>query len=304
MQLRRLDPLANAGPYQKLAANPVKSFSITLAQFERMQERRPQLIVREDDSAVIGFPYRDFLEISYSFPEIEVFQARLPELFNRVTEASSKQEAPRGVLLRFRDRPNRPVAETVFWPLALDEGAQWVEMNLVAVPEQPEPDDSLEGGLHVREASESDYDAIARLDGEATGQAPLTRTGVESLVQNAKTVRLVANADGAPVGFVALRTEPGGWGVIDEFVLQEAVAASAGSLLRWSTAWLRNNGGRRARRRVMVDDAPSISLLRDAGFLPGETGIDYTRPVDPAEVTAKIEERQAHGTIIKFGDWR
>ena len=32
--------------------------------------------------------------------------------------------------------------------------------------------------------------------------------------------------------------------------------------------------------------------------------IDYTRAsVDAAEVLAAIEERQSHGTMIKFGDW-
>jgi ribosomal protein S18 acetylase RimI-like enzyme len=305
MQLRRLDPLSKAGPYQKLLANPVKSFSITEAQFERVQSTHPDLIVRDGESAVVGLPYRDYLEVHYAFADIEVFRDRLEDLFNRVTKASNKQQSPRGVLLRFRDRPNRPVAETVFWSLALDQGPQWVEMNYVAVPEQPEPENALEGGFEVREANESDYEAIARLDGEASGLPPLARAGVESIITNAKTVWVVTGSDGAAVGFVALRTEPGGWGVIDEVALQADVAGPLGKpLLAWCIAWLRNNGGRRVRRRVLVDDAASIALLREAGFLPGETGLDYTRPIDPEELKAKIEERKAHGTIIKFGDWR
>lgn len=304
MQLRRLDPLANAGPYQKLMANPIKSFSLTQAQFERVQAKRPQLIVREGEAWVVGFPYRDFLEVHYAFPEIEMFTERLVELFERVPAASNKEEAPRGVLVRFRDRPNRGVAETLFWTLALEEGPQWVEMNLVAVPEQPEPEASLEGGFQVREATAADYDTIARLDGEAHGLPALTRAGVEGLIENAKTVRVIADGAGASVGYVALRTEPGGWGVIDEWVLKPEASAGAAPLLRWCIAWLRNNGGRRIRRRLLVDDSASIALLRAAGFLPGETGLDYTRPIDPAEVKARIEERKAHGTIIKFGDWR
>jgi hypothetical protein len=305
VQLRRLDPLAKAGPYQKLVANPVKSFSITEAQYERVQAKRPELIVREGDSAVIGFPYRDFLEVHYALAEIELFRDRFEELFNKVVGASSKEEAPRGVLLRFRDRPNRMLADTVFWPLALDQGPQWVEMNFVAVPEQPEPEADLEGGFQVREASEADYEAIARIDGEANGLAPLTRGGVEGMRENAKTLQVVTGPDGAVMGFVSLRTEPGGWSVIDEMSLAaDASRELKAALLRWCVAWLRNNGGRRARRRVLVDDTESISLLRDVGFLPGETGLDYTRAIDPGEVTAKITERKSHGTIIKFGDWR
>jgi hypothetical protein len=55
---------------------------------------------------------------------------------------------------------------------------------------------------------------------------------------------------------------------------------------------------------VDLDQAADLASLRALGFTPGETGIDYTRAVDPAEVRAKIDERQAHGTLIRYGDWR
>jgi hypothetical protein len=76
-------------------------------------------------------------------------------------------------------------------------------------------------------------------------------------------------------------------------------------LLKWSVAWLRNHQGRRVRRKVYIDDTAQLNALKDLGFTPGETGLDYTRSsVDAAEVRAAIEERQSHGTMIKFGDWR
>ena len=104
-------------------------------------------MAREGEGAVIGLPLRDFLEVHYAFPDIEMFVDRFAELFERVIGASSKQEAPRGLVIAFRDRPNRPAAETVFWSVALDQGEQWVEMNLVAVPEQPVPVDEDRGRL-------------------------------------------------------------------------------------------------------------------------------------------------------------
>jgi ribosomal protein S18 acetylase RimI-like enzyme len=76
------------------------------------------------------------------------------------------------------------------------------------------------------------------------------------------------------------------------------------ALIDWSIAFLRNNGGRRIRTLVYVNDGSGLSLLREMGFTPGETGLDYTRAVDQAEIQTKIDERQAHGTLIKFGDWR
>src|SRR6266700_2675872 len=118
VQMRRLDPLANAGPYQRLLAAPVKSVSLSEAQFERVRAERPELVLFAGESTILGRPYRDSLEIHYGFPDLEVFRASFATGFERVVGASSKEEAPRGLILRFRDRPNRMSAETIFWPLA------------------------------------------------------------------------------------------------------------------------------------------------------------------------------------------
>ena len=129
MQLRRLDRLQTPDRYVRLSRNPVKSFSLTEAQYDRVTQERPYFVAREGEGAVIGLPLRDFLEVHYAFPDIEMFVDRFAELFERVIGASSKQEAPRGLVIAFRDRPNRPAAETVFWSVALDQGEQWVEMT-------------------------------------------------------------------------------------------------------------------------------------------------------------------------------
>ena len=307
VQFRRLDPLANADRWTRVGKSPVKSFTVTQAQFLRLRERRPELVVTEDESCVIGFPYRDYLDVQYGFQEVADFRDRFTDLFNKTTAASSKQEAPRGVMLSFRDRPNRALADTTFWSVLLQEGAQWVEMNRVAVPEQDEPGDSIEGGYTVREATaEADSVAVADIEAEVTGLPRLSDAGVAGIFENNRTVRIVGDASGAAVALLALRTEPGGWGVIEHLFIKDAVrAALLTPLLTWSVAWLRNHQGRRIRRKVYVDDAAQLTALRDMGFTPGETGLDYTRTsVEAADVQASIEERQSHGTMIKFGDWR
>jgi hypothetical protein len=305
VQFRRLDPLANVGPYQRLTKSPVKSFTLTEAQYDRIKERRSELIVTAGEAAVIGFPNRDYLEVHYAFPEVEAFRDHFASMFERMASASSREEAPRGLVLSFRDRPNRSLANTVFWSLALDEGAQWVEMNWVAVPEQPEPGEEVGEGHSVRPGTQDDRESIASMEAEASGQPQLTAGGLEGLYENSRWLHLVSDASGAPVAFAALRTEPGGWGVLDQMAMRPSVASELREpLLNWTVAWLRNNGGRRLRRRVYMTDTEDLALLRKLGFTPGETGLDYTRPVDASEVRSKIDERQAHGTLIKFGDWR
>src|SRR5918997_4746 len=113
VQFRRLDPLANASPYQRLIKTPVKSLTLTEAQYERLRERNPQLIASQGEASVIAFPNRDYLEIHYGFAEVADFRDGFGELFNRAVGASSKAEAPRGLRISFRDRPNRSLADTV-----------------------------------------------------------------------------------------------------------------------------------------------------------------------------------------------
>ncbi len=306
MQLRRLDPLANAGPYQKLTRSPVKSFSLAEDQFDRLKERRPELIVTGDEGTVVARPYRDCLEVHYAYPDVEAFRERFQDMFETAVAGFGRQEAPRGVLISFRDRPNRPVADQIFWFLALEQGRQWVEMSLVAVPEQPEPGDSLTDAYTVRDVTDADCETIGAIDGEAMGAPPLTRAGVQSLREDAKLTRvIVRKGAGEAAGYLCLRTEPGGWGVIEALALKPSAAPELQRpALDWSIAWLRNNGGRRVRMRVAIDDKAILTALKDAGFAPGETGIDFTRSADLDEVKAKLGERKAHGTIIKFGDWR
>ncbi len=304
VQYRRLDPLANAGPWQRAVKRPVKSFTLTEEQFKRIEERRPQLIVSDAEATVAGRPYRDFLEVHYAFPDVQEFSNHFTEVFDRCTRASSKQEAPRGVVVHFRDRPNRALAETMFWESALVEGGHWVELDYLTVPEQDDPGNTIEGGFQVRDASEADRDTISRLEAEVVGLAPLTSGGVDSLYQESRWLKLVTTSSGVPVGCVVLRTESAGWGIIDDVFLLQAVRDQLRApLVRWTMAFLRNNGGRRQRRRVYLGSSEEVALLRECGFSPAETGVDYTRPVDPADVQRNIEDRKS-GSMIKFGDWR
>ncbi len=305
VQFRRLDPLANAGPWQRHVKRAVKTFTLTEAQYTRIAEKRPELIVMEDDRAVVGQPLRDFLVMHYAFPEVAEFSDHFREMFNRCTFASTMQEAPRGAILSFRDRPNRALAVTLFWDCALVEGGHWVEMNHLAVPEQDDPGEAIEGGYQVRDATDADREIVSKLEAEVLGLPPLTSGGVDSLYENSDWIKLVTTSSGVPVGCLVLRREPGGWGIIDDVLLLQAVRNQLREpVMRWAIAFLRNNGGRRQRRRVYLDQNEDVALLRDLHFVPGETGVDYTRPVEQADVDQKIEERKQHGTMIKFGNWR
>lgn len=305
VQFRRLDPLANAGPWQRATKRGIKTFTLSEEQFDRVTQRRPHLVITEDESILLARPYRDFLEVHYAYPDVPAFRERFKDMLKSSLSASSREEAPRGVLLAFRDRPNRPLANQLFWESTLRESKHWVEVEYNAVPEQPEPSNELEGGFSIREAAATDRDAIADIEAAATGQPRLSEAGIDSIFESARWLYLVSDAEGNAVGAIAMRREAAGWGIVDEvFVKPEAQAALREPLAAWTLAFLRNNGGRRQRRRVNLEDDADLQTLRRMGYVPSESGVDYVRPVEDADIQAEVEERKSHGTIIKFGNWR
>jgi hypothetical protein len=305
VQFRRLDPLANAGPWQRAMKRGVKSFSLTEEQYERVAQHRPGLIVSEDESILLGRPYRDFLEVHYAYPEVPAFRERFKPMLKAALSASSREEAPRGVILGFRDRPNRPMANQLFWEAALEESRHWVEVAFNAVPEMEEPSNALDGGFTMRQAAPGDRDAIADIESASTGLPRLSAAGVDGLYDNARWLYVAEDASGKPAACIVMRREPAGWGVIDDvFTRPDTRDALREPMAKWALAYLRNNGGRRQRRRVYLEDDADLQMLRRLGYTPGESGVDYVRPVEDSDIQVKVEERKAHGTIIKFGDWR
>lgn len=305
VQFRRLDPLANAGPWQRGTKRAVKTFTLSEEQFDWVAERRPELIVSEDEGILLARPYRNFLEIHYAYPDVSSFRTQFKDMLTACLEQSSRQEAPRGVVLSFRDRPNRPLAKQLFWEIALVEGKHWAEFDYTSVPEQPEPQKSLEAGFTIREATANDRDAIASIEAEATGLPRLDDAGVDSVYESARWLHVVEDGSSKPVAWFAMNRGPAGWGLIEEvFVLPSEEAALREPLARWMMAFLRNNGGRRQRRRVYLDDTENLGMMRSLGYSAAESGVDYTRPVEASDIQVQVEERQSHGTIIKFGNWR
>ena len=304
VQFRRLDPLANAGPWQRATKRGIKSFTISQEQYDRLTERRPQLIDSEEGGVVLARPYRDFLEIHYAYEEVPAFRDHFKPMLKAVLSASSREEAPRGVVLAFRDRPNRPIAAQLFWEATLEESKHWIEVEFSSVPEMDPPANELEHGFTVHEASQADREAIATVESEATGFPRLTESGLDSLYESARWLYVVNDASSRAVAVVAMRRD-GSWGLIDEvFVLPEVRDALREPLARWTLAFLRNNGGRRQRRRVNLEDDEELQMMRRLGYSPAETGVDYVRPVEDADIQEKVDERKSHGTIIKFGSWR
>ena len=304
VQFRRLDPLANAGPWQRATKRGVKSFTLSQEQYDQVTERRPGLIVSEEDAVVLGRPYRDFLEVHYAYAEVPSFRDRFKPMLKAMLTASSREEAPRGVILAFRDRPNRPMAAQLFWETALEESKHWVEVEYTSVPEMDPPADELEQGFTMREATASDREAVATVEAEATGLPRLSEAGIDSVYESARWLYIARDALQRAVGAVVMRRD-GSWGLIDDvFLVPEVQESLREPLSRWALAFLRNNGGRRQRRRVNLEDDEELQMLRRLGYAPAESGVDYVRPVEDADIQEQVEERKSHGTIIKFGKWR
>ena len=167
-----------------------------------------------------------------------------------------------------------------------------------------EPSGELEHGFTIRQATDADREAIATVEAEATGLPRMTPAGLDSLYESARWLYVVHDASSRPAAVIAMRRD-GSWGIIDEtFILPDVREALSEPLSRWALAFLRSNGGRRQRRRINLEDDAELQMMRRLGYTPAETGVDYVRPVEDSDIQEKAEERKAHGTIIKFGNWR
>ena len=91
---------------------------------------------------------------------------------------------------------------------------------------------------------------LAHLDGDVFGLPPLTGNGVQTILDDSKAVRLIVNkATGAPEGYLAFRTEPGGWGIIETIALKKALGETAHRIPVSSTSKVM----KKARTRCSMD---------------------------------------------------
>jgi ribosomal-protein-alanine N-acetyltransferase len=315
-EMRRLEGPAAAGLFQRIQRSPLRNLDPRFtpeADVARIEKEHPELVAAEEKGAIVLKPWGDWLWLVYGFADRDALRQRFPPLLERLLKglgvarlSGGQARWPDGVRVRFTDHPNRPFVEPVLMGCAFEVHDEWMEMDLLELPESGPPSPNVAPGYVLRPITEEDLPEYIELDREAFG-AP------RSMSLEAARGRLVAwdlfqvlvsEADGRLAGLLSLLRWPQATGAIDDIAVRPDLQRRGlgDAMLRWALAWFRQEGMRRAWLDVLLGNAPALALYKKLGFTPGTTGLTYRRPLDEEEVR-RIRESQ-RGTYIKFGDWR
>jgi ribosomal protein S18 acetylase RimI-like enzyme len=261
----------------------------------RLERERPGLVVIDGDAVLAGWPASGAIDLQYAFPSHVAFARKLPSMLERVLASVDRHEAPIGICLRLTERSSRPYVEPVLAANGFELVREWWRMTLAELPEGVVRRDELGAGFLLRPARPEDADAIAELDAVSFTVPSLTPGVAREQIERARLFRVLEDVDGGRViGYLQLGAAEG-VGYVSELVVSPGYRrlGLGEALLRWALAWFGSQGLSGAALTVNTDNAPAIALYRKLGFVAGEVGLDYRRPIDEEEVRQVLEKQRA-----------
>lgn len=304
-QMRRLEAPKAGDLFEGGRSSPVRSFDLEREDFERLRQDRPELIAATQTGLMLIAPKGSRAWLCYGFDSIESFRREFQPTLQVLVNALEADEVQNGVFLRLTDLPNRPYVEPVLAASFFELRYEWIEMDLVDLPGEPIPSDEVVPGFVLRPAALDEYDAFGAVDAAAFAQDPWLPADFVEAVTHASQIRALEKREsGRLVGYVVLHLEVGHVGKVSVIAVHPDFQRRGlgEAMMRWSLAWFREQGMRRAKLNVRVDNPTAIALYRKLGFLPGRRGLVYRRPTARDELDAIASKRK--GTYIKFGGWR
>ncbi len=301
-QLKRLD-VTPKDPYKRALKQRLRHIALTAEAFEELQRARPDHVLIVDDGILIAQSYQGMIALQYAFPTSDSFVRLFPDMFKRLFQALTLDEAPMGIRLRLTDAASRPYVDPILIAHAFEVSRDWVRMELHELPAAGAPDDAIADGFLMRDARIEDAEEIAELDAVAFPVSWLTPDVVRDSVEQGPVFRVLEDIQAErAIGFLRLRTEGATEGYISDIALHPDYRRRGigEAMMRWALSRFREDGQRTAALTVSTDNRAAIALYRKLGFTAGETGFDYRRPIDADEVRQILEKNRAsHITIRK-----
>jgi ribosomal protein S18 acetylase RimI-like enzyme len=304
-QLRRLDTAVAKSTYDKAQRGALRDFRLSKDDLRSLERARPELVMLDGDAVLAGQLRQRRCDLHYAYPGRDDFVRRFPSMFARLLDGVQPSEAPTGFRFRLTDRPSRPYVEPVLVQHAFELSREWMEMTLVELPDAPLPSDDSAPGFVLRDVKPQDAQAIVELEDAAFPTPALTIDEVRDALKTAAFYRVLEEpATGQVAGTLLGDARAGATGYVGTLAVHPNYhrRGLGEAMLRWSLAWFREQGLRRAALTVTVENAGAIALYRKLGFTPGTMGFSYQRPIDPDEVRQVLEKHR--GSHIKFGGWR
>jgi len=302
-EMRRLHLSKNDDLFERGRASLVRSFDVSKEEFDRLRQDRPDLIAFDDVGITLLLPRDGLAWLYYGFDSLDSLRGHFRPLLTKLLKALKDGEQA-GVFLRFTDHPNRPYIEPVLHESLFQSLYEYVEMDLPELPEVWPPNEEFVPGIELCSTG-PDSKAIDALVQAVFGEDAPRQSIIEDNVRRSTNVRVLEEQrTGKVVAFFGYLLGPERTGEVPVMgVHPEFRRRGLGeAILRWTLAWFREQGMRRAKLIVRADNAAAIALYRKLGFAPGRRGLVYRRPTSKKELDAMASKRK--GTYIKFGGWR
>ena len=247
-------------------------------------------------------PQRGEVALYWRFEDLDSmrqhFQPMFDELRTEIAEADVDFVTMDLVQVRDRDwlKPLLDDASFEFF-------AEWLEMmhpglDPEVIPEFPDQ-------LTMRRATDDDVERMFEIWQDAYGDLAHA-AGTFDYYLDLNTWTGVLEEDGAVIGFAINGPVQAGEGVIfDVAIAPESRGHGYGQLLLQAAAYqLTTQDARRATIRVRPDIKQALRVCSDAGFRPGQGGLEYRRTTDEEAITERQAAKRKSGVKARFGDWR
>jgi ribosomal protein S18 acetylase RimI-like enzyme len=303
--MRRLEIPSKKDVFERGSKNVVRSFEISREQVQRLQKERPELVAAKEAGVMLLQPQGNRAWLSYGFESVDVLRREFRSMLEGLTKSLRADEAKSGIFLWFVDQPNRPYIEPVLADCLFELRHEWMEMALARLPEGASPADEIAPGFILGHAVAGKQEAAAAIDVAAFADNAWQMADFVGAAGRAAEFRVLKERESSRVaGYIGLWLEEGRVGKIDLLGVHADFRRRglAEAMLRWSLAWFREQGMRRAKLAVHTDNTAAIALYRKLGFAHERSGLTYRRPTDERELAEMAQKRK--GTYVKFGDWR
>ena len=275
--------------------------TLTQDEFRALERQRPECIAIDGDAVLIAEPRPDRIDLHYAFPDQAAFSRQFAPLLQQLAPLFTIADAPFGMFLRLTDRAQRPYIEPLLFAQAFQQEREWMRMALIELPSEGSTDEAIAPGFRLRAARPKDAEAIVQLINLAFENPSVNLRSWREALKSGRQIRLLEDGAGRHAGLLHLRPEDADTGYVSELAVHPDYQRRGlgAALMRWSLAWFRELGLRRAALTTSPDNGPAIALYRKLGFTIAEIGVDYRRPIDEDEVRQVLDRRRTQHVTVK-----
>ena len=283
--------------HETLATKPLSYRNQPNADFDQLVRLPRMLSTQCDDGYVIGVPYGRHLRVFYEFDTINHIRMHLTNLLNEMGELANEHSDSELMVIDYTDFPHRHYVEPMLIGAGFVSPSEVSIMRCRDVREQALPE--IAPGIHVRDASEADSDAIVEIEQQAAGDGAHAPPLATRFFADSEWIG-IAERDGSPAGYIQVAPAEKRGIIAEELIVHPDQDFSEVSSALLAAAMQRGaEANRRALTLRVAGDSVGDPLLKKFNFRHITNELTYQRPADPAEVQRIRDDKVT--TFVKVG---